>query len=107
MLSQCNTPTFVGNELVCGLDSDSDGFPDVELNCDDPSCQRVSECYIHRDTHICTHICRHAHIHISICMCAYTWIHIRTYAQIVTYTHNIDMAHTCHVDTYVAMYIRL
>ncbi|XP_065911114.1 adhesion G protein-coupled receptor L3-like [Dysidea avara] len=34
----CNTPTFVGDGHVCGLDSDSDGFPDVGLDCDEPSC---------------------------------------------------------------------
>ena len=30
---QCNTPTFVGNGSLCGLDTDFDGFPDVKLNC--------------------------------------------------------------------------
>ena len=39
---QCNSPTFVGDGHVCGLDSDSDGFPDVGLDCDEPSCQEVS-----------------------------------------------------------------
>ena len=47
MLPQCNDPTFVGNGLVCGLDSDSDGFPDVELDCELSSCQRVNEWHIH------------------------------------------------------------
>ena len=38
---QCNTPTFVGGDSVCGLDSDNDGFPDVGLDCDEPSCEAV------------------------------------------------------------------
>ena len=29
---QCNMPTYVGDGRVCGLDSDSDGFPEG-LNC--------------------------------------------------------------------------
>jgi len=28
---QCNDPTYVGDGRVCGLDSDSDGFPDDEV----------------------------------------------------------------------------
>ena len=42
MFLQCNAPTFVGNGVTCGLDSDSDGFPDVELDCELSSCQRVN-----------------------------------------------------------------
>ena len=40
---QCNVPTFVGNGSLCGLDTDSDGFPDVQLNCsvEQPSCEQV------------------------------------------------------------------
>ena len=40
---QCNSPTYVGNGNVCGLDSDSDGFPDVGLDCDQPQCVQVLE----------------------------------------------------------------
>ena len=38
---QCNSPTYVGDGSVCGLDSDSDGFPDVGLDCDQPQCEQV------------------------------------------------------------------
>ena len=34
---QCNTG-FVGPGEFCGADSDNDGWPDVGLNCSDPSC---------------------------------------------------------------------
>ncbi|XP_065911152.1 adhesion G protein-coupled receptor L4-like [Dysidea avara] len=30
----CNNPTYVGDGKVCGIDTDYDGFPDVNLNCD-------------------------------------------------------------------------
>ena len=45
---QCNSPTFVGDGRVCGLDTDYDGFPDIGLSCDEqPSCQEVCYyCYI-------------------------------------------------------------
>ena len=59
---QCNAPTFVGNGLVCGLDTDSDGFPDVDLSCDEPSCERVIK--IH--THACMHT--QTHKHTQACM---------------------------------------
>ncbi|XP_065903420.1 uncharacterized protein [Dysidea avara] len=36
----CNSPTFAGDGNVCGLDSDSDGFPDVDLGCDEPTCDQ-------------------------------------------------------------------
>jgi len=39
-LTQCIAP-FVGNGMVCGRDSDGDGFPDMKLDCDDPQCQQV------------------------------------------------------------------
>lgn len=40
--SQCNGPTYVGNGIVCGLDSDYDGFPDVGLDCNlQPDCIAV------------------------------------------------------------------
>ena len=39
---QCNSPTYVGDGSVCGLDSDSDGFPDVGLDCDQPQCVQVT-----------------------------------------------------------------
>ena len=35
----CN-PGYAGNGEICGSDSDSDGFPDVDLNCPEPSCQK-------------------------------------------------------------------
>ena len=42
MLPQCNSPTYVGDGKVCGVDSDYDGFPDVNLNCNIvPSCEGV------------------------------------------------------------------
>ena len=38
---QCNHPIYAGNGRRCGLDSDSDGFPDVQLDCRDESCAQV------------------------------------------------------------------
>ena len=40
---QCNVPTFVGNGSLCGLDTDTDGFPDVQLDCsvEQSSCEQV------------------------------------------------------------------
>ena len=35
-------PAYGGNGVKCGLDSDSDGYPDVQLNCPDQSCQQVN-----------------------------------------------------------------
>ena len=32
----CN-PGYAGNGVICGSDSDSDGFPDIGLNCNEPS----------------------------------------------------------------------
>lgn len=40
---QCTTPTYAGNGVTCGLDSDSDGYPDVQLNCPDQSCEQVNK----------------------------------------------------------------
>ena len=40
LTSQCITP-FVGNGVVCGRDSDSDGYADMKLDCDDPQCAQV------------------------------------------------------------------
>ena len=34
-------PTYVGDGRVCGLDSDSDGFPDEGLDCDETFCAKV------------------------------------------------------------------
>ena len=34
-------PTYIGDGRVCGLDSDSDGFPDEGLDCDEPFCAKV------------------------------------------------------------------
>jgi len=36
---QCDVG-YAGNGFMCGLDSDLDGFPDVELDCDDPQCKQ-------------------------------------------------------------------
>ncbi|XP_065894299.1 sortilin-related receptor-like isoform X2 [Dysidea avara] len=36
---QCVAP-FVGNGVVCGRDSDGDGYADMKLNCDDPECEQ-------------------------------------------------------------------
>jgi len=38
---QCAAP-FVGNGVLCGRDSDGDGYADMKLNCDDPRCEQVS-----------------------------------------------------------------
>ncbi|XP_065911525.1 adhesion G protein-coupled receptor L3-like [Dysidea avara] len=35
---QCNHPIYVGNGVKCGLDSDSDGYPNVQLDCQNESC---------------------------------------------------------------------
>ncbi|XP_065911567.1 cadherin EGF LAG seven-pass G-type receptor 1-like isoform X2 [Dysidea avara] len=34
----CHQPIYAGNGVKCGLDSDSDGYPDVQLNCEDQHC---------------------------------------------------------------------
>ena len=31
--------------MVCGRDSDSDGYPDMKLNCDDIKCAQVSQVF--------------------------------------------------------------
>ena len=38
---------------MCGLDSDSDGFPDVQLNCNEQQCEQVymHMVYYHKGTH--------------------------------------------------------
>jgi len=36
---------FTGNGSVCGLDSDSDGYPDVGLDCTEEQCEMVSTMY--------------------------------------------------------------
>ena len=38
---QCSAP-FVGNGKLCGKDSDADGYPDMQLNCNDSYCVQVS-----------------------------------------------------------------
>lgn len=40
---QCAAP-FVGDGMVYGKDSDGDGYPDMELNCDDSNCVIVCTC---------------------------------------------------------------
>jgi syndecan 4 len=35
----CN-PGYTGNGLLCGIDTDSDGYPDLDLDCNDPSCHQ-------------------------------------------------------------------
>ena len=32
---------FVGNGVICGKDSDGDGYPDMMLDCDNPHCVQV------------------------------------------------------------------
>ncbi|XP_065910295.1 uncharacterized protein [Dysidea avara] len=39
----CNNPTFAGNGVFCGKNSDGDNFPDAQLPCDDQTCQK-DEC---------------------------------------------------------------
>ena len=34
---------FVGNGVICGKDSDGDGYPDMLLDCDDPHCVQVRQ----------------------------------------------------------------
>ena len=34
---------FVGNGVICGKDSDGDGYPDMLLDCDDPQCAQVRQ----------------------------------------------------------------
>ncbi|XP_065898098.1 low-density lipoprotein receptor-related protein 1B-like isoform X2 [Dysidea avara] len=36
---ECTAP-FVGNGMVCGRDSDGDGYADTKLDCDDPQCEQ-------------------------------------------------------------------
>ena len=36
---KCNTG-FAGSGEICGVDNDNDGWPDVDLNCSDPSCMQ-------------------------------------------------------------------
>jgi len=40
-LLQCNHPVYAGNGVRCGLDSDSDGYPDVQLDCEGQHCMKV------------------------------------------------------------------
>ena len=42
MPQQCNEG-YAGNDTLCAKDSDRDNFPDVELDCDKPTCSVV--CY--------------------------------------------------------------
>ncbi|XP_065884496.1 uncharacterized protein [Dysidea avara] len=48
---QCNEPTYAGNGERCGLDSDSDGYPDVQLDCTytipNTSCERDACTFIY------------------------------------------------------------
>ena len=37
----CAAP-FVGDGKVCGKDSDGDGYPDMQLNCNDSHCMQVT-----------------------------------------------------------------
>ena len=39
---QCTNGSYTGNGTLCGLDSDSDGFPDGQLDCGDQHCEQVS-----------------------------------------------------------------
>ena len=38
---QCNEEGYAGNDALCARDSDRDNFPDVELNCSEPTCSVV------------------------------------------------------------------
>ena len=37
---QC-AASFVGDGKICGKDSDEDGYPDMQLNCNDTHCIQV------------------------------------------------------------------
>ena len=43
MSQQCNEEGYAGNDTLCARDSDRDNFPDVKLDCDEPTCSMV--CY--------------------------------------------------------------
>ena len=38
---QCNEEGYAGNDTLCARDSDRDNFPDVKLNCSEPTCSVV------------------------------------------------------------------
>ena len=40
-IKQCNEEGYAGNDTLCARDSDRDGFPDVEINCDENTCSMV------------------------------------------------------------------
>ena len=42
---QCTEDTYTGNGILCGVDSDSDGFPDGQLDCTDQRCEQVCTLY--------------------------------------------------------------
>ena len=44
---QCNKPTYIGDGRVCGLDSDSDGFPDEGLDCSQYFCSKVLQMFFY------------------------------------------------------------
>ena len=39
-ICQCNLP-YIGNNDICGLDSDGDGCPDDDLGCPEENCRKV------------------------------------------------------------------
>ena len=53
MSPQCNEEGYAGNDTLCARDSDRDNFPDVELDCNEPTCLMV--CY--NDIRTCFVIC--------------------------------------------------
>ena len=42
---QC-AASFVGDGKICGKDSDGDGYPDIQLNCNGTHCTQVCMCCI-------------------------------------------------------------
>ena len=60
---QC-VASFVGNGEICGKDSDGDGYPDMQLNCNESHCVQV---------------CTYVHMFLCSISCTVTYVHILSY----------------------------
>ena len=49
---QC-AASFVGDGKICGKDSDGDGYPDMQLNCNDTHCTQVC---VYAVMYACTYV---------------------------------------------------